>query len=355
MTNWYNYQSAQSSVEAAQAALDSVDQNLIVRVINAYLNVLRAQDLLDATIAEEAAVKRQLEQVQQRFDVGLVAITDVLEAQAAYDNAIVRRVQAAGDHDIFFETLATLTGEPYQVVDGLSDSLPIVDPEPSNEEEWVQTALATNYAIVAAAALLESADSTIAARRSGHLPTIDAGVSYQHFVTGGASFLGGKTDQTTYQVGITLPIYQGGFTASRTREAVALAEQARQELENQRLTVTRDTRNLFRSVATNVVRVGARVKAFASITSALESTETGYEVGTRNIVDVLQAQQRLYASQFDYADSRYNYVLELMLLKLTAGTLVAADVEELNQFMDPADPVERLNLLSYRRADFEAK
>ncbi len=351
LTNWFTYRSARSSVDAAEASLEAVDQNLIVRVIQAYLNVLRAQDLLEATIAEEAAVKRQLEQVQQRFDVGLVAITDVLEAQAAYDNAVVRRVQAAGDHDIFFETLATLTGEPYESVDRLSITLPIVDPEPSNEEEWVTTALATNLAIIAAKAQLRAAERTVAARRSGHLPTITAGINHNHLATGGRSFLSGKTDQTTYQVGISLPIYQGGFTHSLTKEAVALAEQARQELQNQRLTVTRDTRNLFRSVATDVVRVSARLKAIASITSALEATQTGYEVGTRNIVDVLQAQQRLYSSQFDYADSRYNYVLDLMFLKQTTGTLIPEDLQELNQFMDPTDSVHRVTSLSQRSLD----
>ena len=120
-----------------------------------------------------------------------------------------------------------------------------------------------------------------------------------------------------------------------------MAEQAREDLLNQQLTVSRDTRNLFQMVATDVVRVGARMKAIASSESALEATETGYEVGTRNIVDVLQAQQRLFASQFDYADSRYNYVIDLMRLKQAAGILNDEDLMELNRFADPADPVTR--------------
>ena len=140
---------------------------------------------------------------------------------------------------------------------------------------------------------------------------------------------------------MNLPIYQGGFTHSRRKEARALADQARDELLNQQLTVTRDARSLFQTVATDVVRVGARLKAIASSQSALEATETGYEVGTRNIVDVLQAQQRLYASQFDYADSRYNYVIDLMALKQVAGALVEEDVAELNQFADSSNPVLR--------------
>jgi outer membrane protein len=154
--SFYNWRSAKFVVEAAEQDFLATEQAVIVRVAQAYLNVLRAQALLEASVAQEAAVQRQLEQVQQRFDVGLVAITDVLEAQAAYDGAVVIRVQAYGDHDIFFETLITLTGETYSAIDGLSETLPIVNPEPANEEDWVTTALATNLGIKAVTAQLES-------------------------------------------------------------------------------------------------------------------------------------------------------------------------------------------------------
>ena len=335
LEGWYNVASAKASVRQAENQLAATEQDLIVRAVEAYLNVLRAQDLLDSTMAEEAAVKRQLEQVQQRFDVGLVAITDVLEAQAVYDNSVVRRVQANGDLDIFFVTLRTLTGLNHESLDRLAEALPIVDPDPINEEEWVSTALGSNLGIKASEAALRSAERTLHARRAGHLPTIDATASRNHFVTGGQSFLGGKTDTTTYGLQISLPLYLGGFNHARRKEAGALAEQARQELQDQRLRVARDTRNLFRAVATDVVRVSARLKAIKSSESALEATETGYEVGTRNIVDVLQAQQRLYSAQFDYADSRYNYVIDLMRLKQATGLLDERDLNELNGFTDP--------------------
>lgn len=345
---WFDYRSSIAGVEVAEWTYAATEQALIVRTVTAYLNVLRAEDLLDSAMAAEAAVKRQLEQVQQRFDVGLVAITDVLEAQAAYDNAAVVRVQAAGDHDIFFVTLRTLTGQPYDSIDRISAALPIVDPTPGNEQEWVNTALENNYDIRAATAQLEAAERTLRARRSGHMPTIDASISHSHFVTGGTSFLGGKTDQDVYALSINLPIYQGGLTSSRAREARSQVEQTRQLLLDQQLTVTRDTRNLFRAVATDVVRVRARQRAIASSESALEATETGYEVGTRNIVDVLDAQNRLYSSQFDYADSRYNYIIDLMLLKQRAGTLADPDLERLNTFTDPNDAVKRLDSLRVR-------
>ena len=338
---WFDLRGAAAAVQAAAASLAATEQELIVRVVRSYLNVLRAQDLLEATRAQETAVQRQLEQVQQRFEVGLVAITDVLEAQAAYDNSTVARIQADGDLHVFFEILSTLTGVHYESLDRIAESLPIINPEPRNEQSWVETALDANHLVRAAQEQLEAANRTLAARRAGHLPTLEGTVTRGHFVTGGLAFLGGKTDTTSYALSLNLPIYQGGFTRAKAKEARHLAEQARQQLLNQRLTITRDTRNLFQAVATDVVRVAARLKAIASSQSALEATETGYEVGTRNIVDVLQAQQRLYSSQFDYADSRYNYVIDLMALKQVAGVLADADLNELNQFADPADPVAR--------------
>ncbi len=352
LNNWFQWRSAKSTVKTAEAVLDATDQALIVRVIEAYLNVLRARDLLDATLAQEEAVATQLEQVQQRFDVGLVAITDVLQSTAAHDNAVVLRIQADGDYAIFFETLTKLSGIPYTSLNRLSANLPIALPEPLNEEEWVTTALAANFDILAAQSQLEAANRTLAARRSGHLPTIDATISRSHFATAsGSAFFGGKTEDTVYSLSITVPIYQGGFTHSRAKEARALAEQARQDLLNQQLTVTRDIRNLFQAVSTDVVRVAARNKAIISSQSALEGTQTGYEVGTRNVVEVLEAIQRLISSQFDYADSRYNYVIDLMLLKQTAGGLIDEDLMELNQFLDPNDTVERVASLRNRSAN----
>lgn len=352
MNAWFSLGGAKASVGAAQYDLAGTEQELIVRVVQAYLDVLRAQDLLDSTTSEETAVKRQLEQVQQRFDVGLVAITDVLEAQAVYDNAVVRRIQADGDQDIFFETLGTLSGDSYDLLDRISERLPIVDPNPANEEEWVDTALTQNLGIRAGQEQLTAARRTVRARRAGHYPTIDATVTQLHSVTGAQNFYGADTtDQTVYGLQFNMPLYSGGLTRARTKEAQAQKNQAQELLLNQQRNVTRDTRNLYQAVATDVVRVKARLKAIQSSQSALEATQTGYEVGTRNIVDVLQAQQRLFSSQFDYADSRYKYVSNLMRLKQVAGSLIDADLAELNNFTDASDQVTRLVSLKNRSGD----
>ena len=171
-----------------------------------------------------------------------------------------------------------------------------------------------------------AAERDLRARQAGHLPTVDAvasyneGINHYNQLAGGQGFLGDETDTRVYALQFQLPIYQGGYTTSKVREARARLLQSGELVRNNEWAVSRDTRNLLRTVTTDVIRVQARIKSIKSSESALEATQTGYEVGTRNIVDVLQAQQRLYLSQFDYADSRYNYVRDLMLLKQTAGT-----------------------------------
>lgn len=352
MEAWFAYRSARASVNAAERNLAADEQSLITRTVQAYLNVLRAQDLLDSTTAEETAVKRQLEQVQQRFEVGLVAITDVLESQAVYDSAVVRRIQADGDHDIFFQSLSTITGITYGELARLSEDLPIVNPSPMDETAWVEEAMQSNLDILAAQEQLSAARRNERARFAGHLPTVDATVTQVHSVTGAPNFFNADTtEQTVYALELNLPLYTGGFTNSRRKEASALKRQAQELLLNQQRTVMRDVRNLYQAVSTDVVRVKARFKAIESSRSALEATQTGYEVGTRNVVDVLQAQQLLFRSQFDYADSRYNYVLNLMFLKDRSGTLEDADLTELNKYMDADNPVKRLVSLRQRSTD----
>lgn len=349
---YYTFKSAQALKAQAKQDYAASEQNLIVRTVGAYLDVLRSQAVLESTSAEEAAVKRQQEQVQQRFDVGLVAITDVLDATAAYDNVVVRRIQAERDQGIQFETLSTLTGESYEQVDRISTSLPIVNPASVDENQWVATALANNPNVLASREAQTAAERDVRARQAGHLPTIDAVASYNENVThfkpliGGQAFLGDQTNTRVLGLQMQLPIYQGGYTQSKVRESRARLLQTNELLRNNEWTVSRDIRNLLRTVTTDVIRVQARIKSIKSSESALEATQTGYEVGTRNIVDVLQAQQRLFLAQFDYADSRYNYIRDLMLLRQTAGTLSAADVATLNAYSDPSQPVLRLNTVT---------
>ena len=345
---WYRFRSAQAQGAQADHDLANAEQDLVVRVASAYLNVLRAQALLEAAQAEEEAVARQMEQVQQRFDVGLVAITDVLESTAAHDAAVVRRIQAEGDHDVFFETLRTLTGVAHSEVDRLDSALPIVDPEPMDESEWVNAAMASNPTVLSARQALKAAERSRRATLGRLLPTVDLSVSHgsSQLDPGGLGFAQ-ESEGQTYALRFSMPLFHPAIVPG-IKDLGYQVEQARQGVLEREVTVTRDTRNLFRAVATDVVRVKARIRAIKSAESALEATQTGYEVGTRNIVDVLQAQQRLFASQFDYADSRYNYVLDLLRLKQSSGTLTESDIAQLSAFTDAANPVVRVTTLSGR-------
>ena len=341
--SWYGYRGAQARARQADWDLQTASQGLITRVAQAYLNVLRGEAALESVMAAEEAVRRQLEQVQQRFDVGLVAITDVLEAKAEYDNAVVNRIQAEGNHDIFFEGLRVLTARPVAEIESFSPTLPIVDPDPADEEEWVNTALTRNYGIKAAHEALTATERDLKGQLAGHLPSVSASVNYG--ASTGSQAFGGfvipsqSSASLTYSLNVNMPIFQGLRTYASVRQARHNLNQTRQQMVQQELTVARDTRNLYRAVVTEVVRVAARGEAIKSSESALEATQTGYEVGTRNIVDVLLAQRRLFAAQFDYASSRYDYVMNLLRLKESAGVLNEEDVGELSRFSDSANAI----------------
>ena len=343
--SWFQYRGAKASAESADRTLQAAVQQLIIRVAEAYLNVLRNQAALESATAAEEAVQRQLEQVQQRFDVGLVAITDVLESKAEYDNSVVVRIQSQGNHDNSFEGLRTLTNEPQTEIDRLADSFPIVDPSPAAQAEWVATAMVGNPRVAAARGGLKSAESDLKAAISAPLPTLSASISYGS--GDGSSAFNGQVFQdpgsssVSYSLSLSVPLFQGLREFSGMRRARLAVEQARQSLLQEELTVAANVRNLLRTVQVDVVRVQARGEAIKSAEAALEATQTGYDVGTRNIVDVLLAQRRLFASQFDYASARYDYVLNLLRLKQAAGTLADQDVTELNNHMDPVNPVRR--------------
>ena len=352
--NWFSYRGAKARAMQADWELETSLQGLVARVADAYLNVLRAEAQLESVVAAEQAVQRQLEQVQQRFDVGLVAITDVLEAKAVYDNAVVSRVQAQGGHDNSFEGVRVLVAEPVLEIDRLRMDLPIVQPDPPDAEQWVERALANNYAVRGAKAALIAAERDARAQLAGHLPTVSASVSYGGSTGsrafGSLVFPSQPSTSLSYSLRVDMPIFQGLRNYANVRQARHNLAQARQQLVQQELGVARDTRSQYRTVMTDVVRVAARGEAIKSNEAALEATQTGYEVGTRNIVEVLQAQQRLFQAQFDYATSRYDYVLNLLRLKESTGALGAEDLAEISRFADEADPIRPFSL---RQADGE--
>ena len=346
MQSWFGYRGAKVRAKQSDWELENTSQELIIRVAQAYLNVLTRQAGLESAVAAEEAVQRQLEQVRQRFDVGLEAITGVLESKAAHDRAVVSRIQAESDHRVSFEALRTLTGTAYLEIYRIQADLPIVDPEPNDEEQWVRTAMAMNYQIRAAQEAMAAAEIEVKNQLAGHLPTIAASASYSNN-SGESSINGfvlpsrGTATSMSYSLSLQMRLFQGMRVQASVKQARLGREQARQALIQQELTVAENVRTQFRSVVTDVVRVAAGGEAIKSAEAALEATQTGYEVGTRNIVDVLQSQQNLFQRQYEYHQFRHNYVLDMLRLKESAGLLGEADITGLNNHMDTANPVRR--------------
>lgn len=342
---WFQLQAAEAISEQAALELSATEQNLILQSAQAYFDVLRAQDNLASTKAEEAAFKRQLDQANERFDVGLSDKTDVLEAQAGFDTARANRIIAQRQVEDAFQALITLTNHEYVALEGIVHSLPILAPTPNDAKAWVDTAVAQNLNLQASNYAVSAAEETLRQRKSGHAPTLDAVASYQQGDNDRMGFSNSSTSFTTSRpfrdnvtvssIGMTLniPLYSGGLTSSQVRESYQRLNQSEQQRESLRRQVVQNTRNLHRAVNTDVETVQARKQSIISNQSALEATEIGYQVGTRNIVDVLDAQRQLYSSVRNYNNARYDYILNNLRLKQAAGTLSPDDLAALEQYL----------------------
>ncbi|MBA4288892.1 MAG: channel protein TolC [Pseudomonas sp.] len=339
---WFQLQAAEASNEQAALQLSASEQTLILQSAEAYFAVLRAQDNLASTKAEEAAFKRQLDQANERFDVGLSDKTDVLEAQAGFDTARANRIIAQRQVEDAFQALTTLTNREFAALEGIEHSLPILAPTPNDAKAWVDTAAAQNLNLQASNFAVEAAEETLRQRKSGHAPTLDAVASYQKGDNDSLGFsnnagtinrISGDVEQRSIGLQLNIPLYSGGLTSSQVRESYQRLNQSEQLRESLRRQVVQNTRNLHRAVNTDVETVQARKQSIISNQSALEATEIGYQVGTRNIVDVLDAQRELYSSVRNYNNARYDYILNNLRLKQAAGTLNPDDLAALEQYL----------------------
>ena len=328
---WFNYQQGISLSEAAELQFDQAQQNLILRVVDSYLSVLRAQTTLETSQAQERAIKRRLEQVNAQFEVGLIAITDVQEAQASYDNAQVSRILSEGDLDNSFQALERLTGQPISDIDPLAKDYPVENISPIASKDWIEKAQGGNLSLKVAQANTEAARRQAQAASSGHLPTLSLTASHDRDKGTTVSNDWAETNQ----IGLTLsmPIFSGGATSSTSRQAEYGLTQARFNQDDTLRGVIQETRNLLRNLQTNVLSVAARQQSILSSETALKATEEGFNVGTRNVVDVLQAEQQLYSSLRDYANARYDYIQNLFNFKQQIGTLNPDDIIGLDQWL----------------------
>ncbi|PCJ35066.1 MAG: type I secretion protein TolC [Cellvibrionales bacterium] len=343
MPAWFTFKQGFDLDKQANADLAAEQQALIVRVAVAYTEVLRTSENLITAKAEQRAIGRQLEQTKERFDVGLLPITDVHEAQAAYDAARVNTLESEGALDIAFEALEVMTGQPHSVLAGLAAEFPIQPTDPVDREAWVKFAQDNNFALAAARLGVQAAEKNAKAKRAEHLPRVSAKLSYSNYHEDGSFDVDGVGNQPfsqddeplVFSVRMDAPLYSGGFVSAERKIAQQEFIQAQENLLYTKRSTTQQARSQHLKVHTNGARVEARSLGIVSAKSALEATQAGYDVGTRNIVDLLISQRLLYRAQRDYANARYDYILSMLNLKEVAGLLSPDDINKLNAWMKP--------------------
>ena len=324
---------ADASTAQAEANYQAAQQDLEVRATDLYFKVLAAVDNLEFAQSEKKANQHLLEQAQQRFDVGLIAITDVQEAKAAYDLSVAQEITAQNRLAIAKEELREVTGKFHKALQPLKEDVTLPTPDPADVEKWVDTALQQNYQLIAAQAAVNKAQEDVELNRAGHFPRLDAVASYGYSDVSAGLF--GGSESTDAQIGLqfSLPLYQGGGTSSQVQAAVYRLTQAKEALEQQRRSTDRQTRSAYLTVLDAINSVNALKQAVVSAQSALDATQAGYEVGTRTIVDVLQSQRNLFNAQRNYSQARQIYIVSSLRLKQAAGMLAPTDVEEVNRWL----------------------
>ncbi|MDO6825219.1 TolC family outer membrane protein [Marinobacter sp. 1_MG-2023] len=335
---WFRYDASQFQTESARAEYNLAQQQLILDVATAYFNVLRAQDTVTTARAGEAAIRRQYEQAQERFDVGLIAITEVYEARASYDDSRSLRIAAENQTNIAREQLARFTGEYSEDLENLRQNFPLSRPEPMDPAAWEVTALEQNWSIQSALYQLDASESVLKEAKAGHYPTLDLSASYSD--TNIANGTTSQFDGTQGIVGLTLnvPLYSGGGIQAGVRQQRSQVTVAEETLTTVRRDVQVTTRSLYLTVNNNVETASALEQTIVSRRSALDATRAGYDVGTRNIVEVLDAERAYYVALNDYANARYDYVTNTLQLKQAAGTLSPRDLIELNNWISATAP-----------------
>jgi outer membrane protein len=334
--NFVAYDQGKTQVALADVQFASAGQDLILRVSQAYFDVLLARANLSFTEAQKAAIAQQLEQAKRNFEVGNATITDTHEAQARYDLVTSQEIAARADVEIKNRALEQLIGRTAPVLAVPSRNFAPVPPTPNAMEAWVERARANGPAVRIAQQNLNFQTQDVARNRGAHYPTVDAFASLTDSGSGSGVQGGSGTDTNTKVIGVQLaiPLYQGGVVNSRVREALANEDKARQDLENARRSAELAARQGFLGVTSSIAQVRALEAALVSNQSSLDSTLLGQQVGVRTQVDVLNAQQQLFSARRDLAQARYNYILSLLRLTAAAGELDEEDLQRINAWLE---------------------
>ena len=331
---WETYQQSKLQQAISEAQFAQAQQDLITRVSQAYFDVLAAQDTLESTRAQKAAVTEQLASAKRNFEVGTQTITDTHEAQAAYDLVVSQEIAAVNDLETKKTALQAIIGTPPSALATLRTGVNLTAPQPINVDQWVSAAENQNYAVTVAQLQLESAKRDISKNRAGHYPTVDlVASSARRDVNGQLSGISGKTNNNSIGIQYSIPIFSGFAVTSKVRESIALEDKARNDLEANRRNAALVARQSFLGVNSGLAQVKALEAAEVSSNSSLESNKLGYQVGVRINIDVLNAQRQLYQTRTQLALARYNTILAGLKLKAAAGSLREEDLQPINALL----------------------
>lgn len=333
---WYTFQSVQESDRQALSTLARAEQQLILRVASAYFDVLRSQNNLALFEAQEAAAREVMNQTQQRYELGFAEISDVYDSQTSYSQARVSRLEEQNLLQQRIEALEVISGSQHESLNGLQEDFPVVSANPHNLEEWLQLARENNLDIEAAEYTLASTEHEARAAKSAMLPTLTLNANYNDTAerANPFAFISQASNSTAISVSLSIPLYRGGANKARLERAYYSIDANKESLKQVERESLAQTRNSFRSIETALETVAAHAETIGFAQNALEATEVGMEVGTRNIVDLLQAQRALFQAQRDYANARFDYVINTLNLKQAAGILSPQDVIDLNEWLE---------------------
>lgn len=334
---WAQVKQAKASVKAAQASFNDAAQNLILRTAKAYFDVLFAKDTLDFAEAKKRANKRQYEQATQRFNVGIDTMTSVYEAKAAYDQSIATVISARNNQINQSENLRKLTNHVYESLAVLKNgNIPLVKPEPSKVEAWIDAGIKQNYNLLAAKYSQEAAKEQVKAISTSNWPvfSIQSSANQVHNDVDATTFYA-PTKQTQATIGIAMnfPVLQGGLVQSQTRQAQYNFQANSEQLEQIYRDVIVNSRIAFNTIIDGISKVKADKQTIVSQQNSLNSTEAQFEAGTRTMVDVVNAQQKLFEAQEQLASDQYNLIYSILTLKYLAGTLNVLDLEQVNSWL----------------------
>ena len=334
--NYTALRAAKAQDRAGGFDLEAAGLSLITRTSAAYFNVLVQLETLTAAEAAETALRKQFDFASKRLEVGLAPITDVHEARAQYDAARANSILARNAVQDAYQALVEITGTPVGNLKGLPDDFQPALPESRDVEGWVATALSENPSLKAQAADVEAAEHNVATARSGHYPTLGLRAGYGKALPslyGNPEFTGSNDASTSVGLTLSIPIFSGFATQSGVRSALAQRDIARDQLEQQKRALERNTRNAYQALVSGISEVEARRLALVSAQSAYEASQVGLEVGTRTVLDVLNNQRTLFSAQQDYAQAKYNFLQNRLLLEQAAGTLEVSDVQDINRLL----------------------